>query len=1241
MNWLSKYKNGGPGDDVLQNIYAKWPALKKLGKVTIKPDESFTRDKTGVGDIEFFGPNTPQVTYNNGYVAQNPGVGGYGILYNPNTNDEQSIRLDMLHGMSEADPKFRRLRNRFERAVKNSDIYNEMNHWYNIDKEKGNAEDGKEKWIDNYTDGQLRTLLYEGDRSKQNYSDEEASELLSNPRIKRKFNKLNNYLQRGEYGGDISIPNVYPNQMISKYGPGGETTDGCPPWHVKVNGECVSIYSDQYKKLYAQGLTPFITNTGNNDYTYVTPDVMKGINESEVVIHSKLTPEQSRLYRLKNKKARPSDCPEGYYYDMNGGCIKKEDYEKWVQQKNAEEWKRNHPNEASFSADNSTESEKQQSRERARVANIQYAQQNGIPVNWETGELDLDYVRNKDKKLINRPSSGYQFIQTPEIINTLGAIAPGGEDVGRVQAPWLAANAVGVAAAPVVGAVAPYVAPALNAPIYAGAPSALTTGNLLNLGFGAYSANQFVDPNSATRESLRTAYNNPTFGNVTDATANTLFNTLGVAFSPGLGTATKAGVNQLGALKNNVLGVNLEKQLANNNLFARQIYGNEAYQSFLKQGPTTRPDVPRVQQLIGFAKTKPSEFKFASGESMSVIPSRQDGQFLYPYFSEGKLWYTPQASKINAGAMGKERVIVADPTKFSQGTFARGTESNVIMSEPSADMLRKVGENRRIMLPYEGVDNPANFQLYERNWLGRYKTLKVPQATSATELSSFNNASGIASGNVVNEATSSAATAPIKSAESFQMQELPGLHIKSTMTGSPLEKQLSKTGEIDVNNINAYIGKIDVPQQDKYIIEKVLNEKFAGKKKINYNEFRQAVQNELVPLEREVVPDYQYSNFGLGNLGFTAPKAKNVNTAIFQGQENIRYNTETIAKIDDKLNKASELGLSEEQITKLQQNKQNLLNDIKEAEVKLGENKKLLENLPLENETLMFKNTENFGKGNTKHFDDPATLGHTRIYVSADDPNTMHVLESQSDFYQMEGSSAFKRYSGEGAEEKISSVLEKRLESLEDNKKALADLEYRFKNNIPDDTGFPVQQFQVDQFKGIVNDKERQILLSKGELKNWKQKMYLGKGHQERLLQENIKYAVEKGMTKMRYPTRETAYKVQDYKTLENVNREGMTVEELENLDKQLKAQETILKKYEDAPKMIKKTLGVEVKTVTDGKGNTWYEFDIPESFRTGKGEIRAFADGGWVEKYKQGGGLDFKYKFEKGGNTNWLSKYK
>ena len=54
-------------------------------------------------------------------------------------------------------------------------------------------------------------------------------------------------------------------------------------------------------------------------------------------------------------------------------------------------------------------------------------------------------------------------------------------------------------------------------------------------------------------------------------------------------------------------------------------------------------------------------------------------------------------------------------------------------------------------------------------------------------------------------------------------------------------------------------------------------------------------------------------------------------------------------------------------------------------------------------------------------------------------------------------------------------------------------------------------------------------------------------------------------------------------------------------------AHQTILKKYSEQPKTIKKLFGVEPKIITDSKGNTWYEFDIPKKFKEGKGEIKAF----------------------------------
>jgi hypothetical protein len=59
----------------------------------------------------------------------------------------------------------------------------------------------------------------------------------------------------------------------------------------------------------------------------------------------------------------------------------------------------------------------------------------------------------------------------------------------------------------------------------------------------------------------------------------------------------------------------------------------------------------------------------------------------------------------------------------------------------------------------------------------------------------------------------------------------------------------------------------------------------------------------------------------------------------------------------------------------------------------------------------------------------------------------------------------------------------------------------------------------------------------------------------------------------------------------------------------------TILKKYSEQPKIIKKLYGVEPKIVTDSKGNTWYEFNIPYEFREGPAEIKAFKYGGTNSK--------------------------
>ena len=51
------------------------------------------------------------------------------------------------------------------------------------------------------------------------------------------------------------------------------------------------------------------------------------------------------------------------------------------------------------------------------------------------------------------------------------------------------------------------------------------------------------------------------------------------------------------------------------------------------------------------------------------------------------------------------------------------------------------------------------------------------------------------------------------------------------------------------------------------------------------------------------------------------------------------------------------------------------------------------------------------------------------------------------------------------------------------------------------------------------------------------QELYLSNNFTTRQIQENLRYAAEKGQTKMRYPTRETAAKIENYSPTKDVEK--------------------------------------------------------------------------------------------------------
>ena len=177
---------------VLDSIQAKYPAIKNLGNITLKADTAFTSDKTGVGDIEYFSPDSGRdtITYSNGYKYPHPNPGTNAIVYNPKTNTQEDIFLDLLHGMPASDPEYNKLRENFKQQTLR-DRGEDIKYFYQKDKEQGKASDGYESWVDNYVDGLIRSEL-SSDTTGGYFIERQGN----SPEMKALATKLKIYLQQ-------------------------------------------------------------------------------------------------------------------------------------------------------------------------------------------------------------------------------------------------------------------------------------------------------------------------------------------------------------------------------------------------------------------------------------------------------------------------------------------------------------------------------------------------------------------------------------------------------------------------------------------------------------------------------------------------------------------------------------------------------------------------------------------------------------------------------------------------------------------------------------------------------------------------------------------------------------------------------------------------------------------------------------------------------------------------------------
>ena len=428
----------------------------------------------------------------------------------------------------------------------------------------------------------------------------------------------------------------------------------------------------------------------------------------------------------------------------------------------------------------------------------------------------------------------------------------------------------------------------------------------------------------------------------------------------------------------------------------------------------------------------------------------------------------------------------------------------------------------------------------------------------------------------------------------WQMKNMPGLHLQSTMDNGAISKIVeSKTGLVNIDQALAIIGKESSGADKIALVKQGLGENIP--KKMDYNDFRKIVQDQIIPLEKQFAT--HSSDYGLDRLGYVKKEGRQV------------INNQWVDFPKD---------------------------------------------FPIENKTLILGNKNRFGRGSSEHRNPEETLGHIHFLRDVDSPNILTATQIQSDAFQ--GTHRLMPKDLIGLEKQKRSLWH--MENLQENNRALLNKMETEGRNWDGDT---VQDWEIKEFKDLMKQQENANNLIKNEIENFSQKQLLEKGHQERYLQELVDYASKREdvtINKIRIPTSETASKVQNYKP---VTHESIGPKSKVLLDKSNSFEEffknalddigesadnvsagdisslkqvynnyksntfdkpiyevghaTILKRYKEYPKIIKKLYNTEAKLVSDRKGNEWYEFDIPENFKKGQGQIKAFKKGGIVGK--------------------------
>jgi len=422
----------------------------------------------------------------------------------------------------------------------------------------------------------------------------------------------------------------------------------------------------------------------------------------------------------------------------------------------------------------------------------------------------------------------------------------------------------------------------------------------------------------------------------------------------------------------------------------------------------------------------------------------------------------------------------------------------------------------------------------------------------------------------------------------WQLKELPGLHLKSTMENNPqgLHKYVAKDGSIDTKSALDHLKRMEGDAKYEVVLKNIQNKYGANlenmPKRMDYNTLRKNIQDDLWDI-------------GTG-----------------KGQQVDRY-----------------AGM-----------------DMKEFGIVKKDKGVSLEYDPDEiNLTgYSFSNKNKFMGGSDAHNMPKETLGHSRGFTNPNEPGVYYSAERQSNWAQEMTNTSDPLLGGKVKRADIHERLQKNEVSLKEAIKEQDDL-----------IAAGNQSWAISQKERLQSQlKEVQETLAQNNkyINASPQEKLVMKNMNERMLQEDVAYAASQGHTEYRLPSEESMAKIQGYsrekiltpeaiakrdgmiekqnkvftefqkaigrkdkiaedlysKQYDDLNLEIKKISETATLGGYNSAQSTILKHTNQSLKDAEKLFGVKLKPITDSRGNTWYKFDIPENFKKGKGEIKAFS---------------------------------